>query len=233
MRLWITRAAPEAEKTVERLAALGHQPILAPLLQVHVLPGEMDFTGVAALAFTSANGVRAFAAKSPRRDLTVFAVGSATAHAAREAGFATVTSANGDSAALAAFIAEKAGILKGAVLHPAAREPAGDLVSDLLRLGASARSAPVYETRPMAPSADILVRMAQSPPDLDGILVHSARAAGQVAHVLDGDPAAADIVAYCISRAAAKPLAPLGLKAVIIAEQPNETALLARVDPPA
>ena len=50
----------------------------------------------AALAFTSVNGVAAFAALTPRRDRPVFAVGDATAQAAHDAGFADVLSASGD-----------------------------------------------------------------------------------------------------------------------------------------
>ena len=42
--------------------------------------------GVAALAFTSINGVSAFAELSDRRDLPTFCVGDATADAARELG---------------------------------------------------------------------------------------------------------------------------------------------------
>ena len=61
-RIWITRAQPGAEVTAERVRALGHEAIVAPLLAVRVLPDvTVDLAGVSALAFTSANGVRAVA----------------------------------------------------------------------------------------------------------------------------------------------------------------------------
>src|SRR5204863_98418 len=81
---------------------LGHDAVVLPLLAVRVMPDiSVDLHGVAALAFTSANGVRAFADASGERSLKVFAVGAATALAARQAGFKSVLSADGDVEALA------------------------------------------------------------------------------------------------------------------------------------
>ena len=83
-KIWITRAQPGADATAERVRALGHRPVVAPLLAVQpVLGAEPDLSGVGALAFTSANGVRAFTALSPdgrhrfRREAeTVFGAGA-------------------------------------------------------------------------------------------------------------------------------------------------------------
>jgi uroporphyrinogen-III synthase len=58
-------------------------------------------SGVGALAFTSVNGVEAFAARSAWRETRVFAVGAATAAAARAAGFADIVSSEGGVTALA------------------------------------------------------------------------------------------------------------------------------------
>src|SRR4051812_26476328 len=126
-RIWITRAQPGADVTAERVRALGHDAVVAPLLAVKPLADvHIDLSGVAALAFTSANGVRAFADVSGDRSLKVFAVGAATAAAARAAGFRSVLSADGDVDALAEGIAMRRTELRGAVLHPGAAEPAGD-----------------------------------------------------------------------------------------------------------
>src|ERR1700712_4198561 len=77
-KIWITRAQPAAETTAERVRALGHEALVAPLLEVRALEDvEIDLAGVAALAFTSANGVRAFADLSAERQIRVFAVGGA------------------------------------------------------------------------------------------------------------------------------------------------------------
>src|SRR5258707_10340335 len=77
-KIWITRAQPAADITAERVRALGHEALVAPLLAVRPLPDvEVDLSGVAALAFTSANGVRAFADLSGERSLRGFALGAA------------------------------------------------------------------------------------------------------------------------------------------------------------
>ncbi|MDM8352398.1 uroporphyrinogen-III synthase, partial [Brevundimonas diminuta] len=92
-RVWVTRAEPGAARTADRLTALGFTPITAPLLTLEPLPGALDAVpapaAVAALALTSPNGVEAFAPLISRfRRHPVFAVGDATAEAARAAGFA-------------------------------------------------------------------------------------------------------------------------------------------------
>jgi uroporphyrinogen-III synthase len=62
VRVWITRARPEAEATAARIAALGWTPLIAPLLEIRPLPAPLELEGVGALAFSSRNGVRALAA---------------------------------------------------------------------------------------------------------------------------------------------------------------------------
>jgi len=92
-RVWVTRAEPGAARTAVRLTALGFEPLVAPVLAIRPLSPAIDLTDIAALAFTSVNGVAAFAARTPERDRPVFTVGDATAQAARDAGFTDVRSA--------------------------------------------------------------------------------------------------------------------------------------------
>jgi len=221
-RVWITRARPGAEATAARLSAFGFDPLIDPLLEVRDLPWPPDLAGVGALAFTSRNGVAAFARASRERSLPVFAVGDATADVAAEAGFTHVESARGDVADLAALIVERRPA--GAVLHPAAAEPAGDLVSPLLRAGIEARSVAVYETVARAPDAATLDAL----DDLAAVLLHSPKAARALAAVLEARPAPV-LRALCLSPAVAAPLAGLvadgRLGAVAAAPRPRETAL--------
>ena len=85
LKIWITRAQPGADATAARVHALGHTTLVAPLLAVEMLENaEVDLRDVGALAFTSANGLRAFTRLSADRSLRVFAVGAATALAAWE-----------------------------------------------------------------------------------------------------------------------------------------------------
>jgi uroporphyrinogen-III synthase len=224
-RIWVTRASPGAEATAERLEALGWTPLVDPLLAVRDLSPVLDLSGVAALAFTSLNGVNAFARLDPDRTRRVFAVGDRTAAAARAAGFATVMSADGDVEALAALIIAEAAGLDGAVLHPGALEPAGDLLSPLTAAGITARRLAVYETVTRRPAPETLANFET----LDAVLLHSPRAARILAGLLVDRPAPG-LRALCLSSAVAAPLETPrqagGLESVAFAPRPDETALL-------
>lgn len=193
---------------------------MAPLLAIRPLPQSTpDLEGVTALAFTSVNGVEAFAALSRLRDRPVFTVGDATAEAARAAGFRTVRSASGGLADLAALIAE-AMPSGGRVLAPGALEPSGDLPA-LLAGRVAAEALPVYEA----------VETGAAVPDAcDAVLIHSRRAAKALAAL--GPAAAADRLAVVISDVAAEPLGGAPFRALRVALAPTEAALLAALGQP-
>ncbi len=223
--LWITRAQPGAGATAARVIELGIEPIVAPLLEVRALAGaDLDLAGVSALAFTSANAVAAFAARSPERGFRVFAVGDATAAAARAQRFQSVLSAQGDVAALASALTSRRRELSGVILYPAAAEPSQDLAGALAAIGLNVRQVAVYETVAVAPPDELAARL----PQIDGVLLHSARAAQGLARFAKGHPAP-QLVAYCLSRQIARALSRAGLAQILSAPQPNETALLALV----
>ncbi len=217
MRIWITRAQPGADATAERLRALHFAPVITPVLQVQALQDAPSLEGVGAVAFTSGNAVRAFAGLIAERELPVFAVGDSTAAAAREAGFTQVTSAAGDVSALADRIAQDRQDFVGEVLYPAPAEPAGDLVAALADRGVPARSLPVYRTA----AADFT-----TPPDIDAVMIHSAKAARRLAQDPALAPAAPAMAAICISAAAAEPLSDAGFREILVASAPNEAAML-------
>jgi uroporphyrinogen-III synthase len=225
-KIWITRAQPGADVTAERVRALGHEAIVAPLLAVRPLADvEVDLSGVAALAFTSANGVRAFADLSGERSLRVFAVGAATANAARAAGFRLVLSADGDVEALAEGIAKRRGELRGAVLHPGAAEPAGDLVGALQSHGLEARQLILYETTPVKLASEAAGQLVQA----DAVLLHSPKAAQVLAGVLKTHPAPG-LRALGLSKAVVKPLARAKVGPKSFPSMPLEAALLNLID---
>jgi uroporphyrinogen-III synthase len=221
-RIWVTRAEPGASATAGRLRALGLEPLVSPVLEVRPLEAAIDTDKAAALAFTSANAVRAFAAREPGRALPVFAVGEATAQAALEAGFAAVESADGDVAALARLIAARK---PGLVLNPTAAEPAQDLAALLAPAGVAVRTAALYESVPAEPASALA--------ELDAIttvLVHSPKAARRLAARLDPS-ALARLDFACISEAAARPLLEAGAPARVAASS-TEAALLELVGAP-
>ena len=226
-RVWVTRAEPGAAITAHRLRGLGFEPVVAPLIAVEpVAGGLIDLTGVAALAFTSANGIAAFVDRSAERSLPVFAVGAATADIARKAGFGTVSSADGDVETLALLIAAR-GPYPGVVFHLAPAEGAGDLAGVLRGVGIPARRLVVYRSvdRPPDPATAALI------PDLTAVLLHSPRAGRGLAAWLASHPAP-NLIALCLSAKVAAPLSDLSLAAVRVAVAPTEAALLALLDAP-
>jgi uroporphyrinogen-III synthase len=225
MRVWVTRAEPEAQATAERLRGLGHDPFVAPVLGIRPLNPHVSLAGVAAVAFTSRNGVRHCPMPEGMTSLRAFAVGDATAKAARRAGFRDVRSAGKDGAALARLLAGEVDPGQGAVLVIRAQEAAFDLEGALHATGLETRTAMVYAAAPLLPATEVMAALHAEPP-LGAVLVHSARAARQVARILDGDPAAGGLAVYAISPNAAAPLRALRLKSLDAPPFPNEAALL-------
>jgi uroporphyrinogen-III synthase len=204
----VTRTLPQANETADRLRAMGHDPVVAPVLECRALPAIPDLDGVAALAFTSRNAVAAFARLSDRRDLPLFTTGEATAERARAEGFTEIASAEGDVHDLADLIIRRA---PGLVLHPRAAEPAGDLAGELAKAAIPARSIVIYET----------VETGVSAPAADAVLIHSPRAGAIVARI-----APRTLAVYAISPAAAAALITSNFQPVAVAPYPNEQALL-------
>ncbi len=88
-RLVILRPEPGASATAERARAIGLEPVAMPLFKVEPVAWEAPDAGsFDALLLTSANAVRHGSDGLQKlRQLPVYAVGEATAAAAREAGF--------------------------------------------------------------------------------------------------------------------------------------------------
>jgi uroporphyrinogen-III synthase len=227
--VWITRTQPAAEATARRVRALDLEAVVAPLLEVRpIADAALEMDGVCAIAFTSANAVRAFAERSATRNVRVFTVGDATAEAARAARFATVLSAQGDVRALTAALVARRRELSGVILNPTAAEPAADLAGALEAAGLTVRRAPLYETTEIEPPPELLERL----PQIDHVLLHSAKAARALANVLKTQPAPR-LTALALSREVAKPVARAGLAAVRVAAEPEEAVLLAMLGPSA
>lgn len=222
-RIWVTRSSPGAEATAARLTAGGLTPVIAPLLEVRpVADARLDLTDVRAIAFTSANGVRAFAERSPERGFKVFAVGAATAEAARMARFSTVLSTDGDVSALArALVSRKRELTGGVILHPGAAEPAGDLAGELEAQGLVVRAVPLYETV-LAALPD---GFTQTLADFAAVLVHSPKGAGALKDLLKAHPTPS-LKVFGLSKAVIRPLQRTELAERAAAPEPKDEALI-------
>jgi uroporphyrinogen-III synthase len=230
MRLLATRPIEDSERLAAKLRALGHEPIVAPIMEVQMLDGDpLALDGVQAILATSANGVRALSRRTPRRDTALFAVGPQTAETARAASFSNVVSADGDAAALAETVAAQLDPARGDLFHAAGAETAGRLRQRLEASGFTVVSEILYEARPVErlppAAADALASGT-----LDGVLVFSPRSGKTFASLVSAaglSQHCARLDAYCISAAAAEGLAPLAFARVAVAAQPNEAAILA------
>ncbi len=231
----ITRPDEDAEPLAAALGRRGIEVVREPLLAVRPLPGaSVDLAGVQALVFTSANGVRAFASLSSRRELPVFAVGDATARGAREAGFAKVESASGTVEDLARLVETRLGPKQGPLLHAAGSAVAGDLAGRLGKAGFELRRAVVYETetatqlseetREKLAAGEIGLVLLFSPRTAE-TFVRLARAAGPAVTAGIGKA-----IALALSPAVARAAETLEWRDLRIAERPELPAMLALID---
>jgi uroporphyrinogen-III synthase len=233
MRVMITRAEADARPLAAALRARGIDSISEPLLDIRMLDGPApDLDGVQALLVTSANGVRAFAGRSAARTVKVYAVGDASARAAREMGFADVESADGDVDDLARLVAARAdGAAGGDFLHVAGTKVAGDLAGLLKAAGLGYRRLVLYEAR-TAEGFSPEGREALASGAVDGVLFFSPRTAATfvaLAGAAGLTGACARLVAYCLSAAVAERISGLHWADVVVAERPEQDSLLAAI----
>jgi uroporphyrinogen-III synthase len=218
MRVLITRPIEDANATAAILRERGYEPVIKPLLEIYYREdADISLEGVQAILATSANGIRAIARKTVRRDVVVFAVGAQTAEAARAAGFPNVRSADGDARDLARLIIGTADLKRGELVHVAASETRGDLASTLRRAGFSVRAVTLYDA---VAAKELAVDLSS----IDAVLFYSPRSAAIFAN-LAGD--CSRILACCISAAAAEALKPLRFREIRVASWPDQESLLA------
>lgn len=207
-RLLVLRPEPGASTTVAKARELGLDAISAPLFEIEALKWDApEASGFDGLLLTSANAVRCLGDQLTNlRGLPVYAVGAATAEAAREAGFDIAATGDGGVERLLGSIDGDLRLLHlcGADHH----EPA-DIRQSLTAVA-------VYRARPV------------DDPDLtaanDSVaLLHSPRAGRRFAELVEDKK---PVTAVAISDATAKALGE-GWANVAVAEQPTDDALLA------
>jgi uroporphyrinogen-III synthase len=235
MRLLLTRPRPEAERTATALRTMGHEPVFAPVLEIETIVDAAVGAGpYAAVLMTSGNAARAIA-DHPDRDrltkLTCFAVGPQTAAAARLAGFANVCSAGGDGGDLARLIGEKIGRRSNSLLYLAGDDRARDMAAELATYGLRLDIAVVYRAlaaRNLPPDIAAGLKAGQ----IDGVLHYSRRSTAIFVDCVRAAAVEADAARlkhFCLSARAAEPLAAINAKSIVVAQKPDESAMLALV----
>jgi uroporphyrinogen-III synthase len=237
MQALITRPIEDVEPLAAALAARGIAPVIEPLLAIRPLAAAIpdlaaSLDGAQAVLFTSANGARAFARATARRDLPVFAVGDATARAAAALGFGAVASAAGDVDALAGLVAARLDPERGALLHAAGSAVAGDLAGRLEAAGFQLRRAVLYSADPVARLSAATVAALRGL-RIDAAFFFSPRTAAHfvtLARAARIDEACRHVAALCLSPAVAGELSSLVWAHIVVAAAPEQRALLAAFD---
>jgi uroporphyrinogen-III synthase len=229
LRVVVTRPEPGASATAARLAARGMEPVLLPLTQIRPLHPSLPAGPFDAAILTSANAIRSAGRELVEQVSTmpVFAVGDATAAAARKAGCVNVRVGEGDAVLLARLVADLLPA-PASVLYLAGRLRTPGLEAALGRLGHRVKVVETYDAPPILRSQDELRRLLAPAPDF--CLVHSGRAAELLVEIAGSDPAGTLLSTTrvaAISRPVAAALEPAFSSRVLVAESPDEASLLA------
>lgn len=217
-RLLVLRPEPGASATVRAAESLGWEVTSTPLFQTKAcdwLPA--DSTTFEALLMTSANPARlAGDGLTPLLHLPLYAVGGATADAARAVGFVDIRTGDKDAAAILA-LAARDGV--GALLHLAGRDH-----RDARHPGIRIERKIVYRVDPVGRLPDrALAALGQKAV----VLIHSPRAGRCFAELVDKAGLARSAIRLAAISSAALEAVGGGWQRSIAADAPNNIALLA------
>ena len=223
----ITRPEAAARSLQQALEPLGYQTLIEPMLtieqtgRISAVPNDVQ-----ALILTSAHAVAALGGEA--NGLLIFAVGHATAEAARRAGFANLLVGDGDGAALADLIKERCDPKNGRLLHLSGEVVRDDLHRALAEAGFDVQRDVVYRALASQRLSNATVD-AWRQRQIDAVLLFSPRTAGILVRLLH-DHALIDhvdrTIAICLSEQTATPCRAIDWKDVCVAAQPNQKALI-------
>jgi uroporphyrinogen III methyltransferase/synthase len=242
-RVLVSRSPEQAGALCRALEEAGAEPVLVPMIRVVPAPMAPELEAALAglpeydwIVFTSANGVRAFAALARGAGCALHAlaaralcVGPATRAAAAQAGFAVAAlpAPAGDVEALLAELRSGESMAGRRVLWPRGAAAGPELGLGLREAGAWVDDVVVYRTEPAAFDAPVLLAALEEG-SLHALTFASPSAARSFAAGMgpDGMATARRVVVAAIGRVTASALAQLGLPADAVAESPEPAALV-------
>lgn len=245
MRVLVTRPQPGADRTAARLEAMGHDTVKLPLFESRVTatPGDLpDATEIDGILATSARAFSMFgSAGVPHayRRLPVYAVGPATAEAARNAGFSKVYEGAGSARDLAARVTGdgiETGVVAGAeigrLMRPLylAGQPRRAVIEEALDAARMRHTVlECYRMDEISYATDYFKTRVLTLP-IDAVLFYSANAAmrfsGLMTAQMPGE--AMDSARFgCMSAEVAAALPIAWRRRAFVAAHPDEASLLA------
>lgn len=144
----VTRPINEATPTAEKLEALGHRVVIAPMLQVAPVSFEIPADN-RSLIVTSKNGARMGLAHIGNKARPIFAVGDKTAEEARALGFTNVTVGPGTARQMIPLLLECGISEKRKYTHLCGSNLAYNIAAVLQGEGLDADSTVTYQTQPV------------------------------------------------------------------------------------
>lgn len=231
MRLLITRPEPDAGKLKQLLEQRGHEAMIEALLDVRYIDEAIDPAPYRAVLATSANGVRALERNSGfsrLRQLTLFAVGPATAREGKRAGFKKVLVGGGNVDKLTELVSSHLPADGAPLLHISGKAAAGDLKGELEQRGFKVERFVLYEAV-KATSFTPGTAKAFIAGEIDGVLLYSPRTAAIFSDIvrnakLEGVMDGVDF--YCLSEAVGNNLETIKGINILVAGEPNQEVLL-------
>lgn len=223
MRVLITRPRADAAPLAARLAELGHEARILPLLEI-VRRENVRIPDLAyqCICVTSANAVAALGKSSQSLwHLPLYSVGPQSAAAAQQAGFRSVEAHGGNVDGLVAFLTQRLSTRAGPVLYLSGAETSGDLEGQLTRSGFTVERVIAYDAVAQTPEGlGDAIRWAE------GVLLYSPRTALLwAAEIARAGHDVSHLQYFCLSANVAMRL-PQSWR-IVIAKSPDESAVLA------
>ena len=237
MKLIVTRPEPAASRTAEKLRALGHEVAVSPVLEIVATETKMPNGDFSMIIITSANALRIFERQGFDQSLlktAIYVVGDKTAQKAKDLGFQNVHSAAGNAENLAELIKSRFDVLvidKRPALYVCGENSTSGFTDELSKFGLNITVWVNYKANLVdqltKKSSDFLAI-----DDLVGILLYSARSAGQFSRLIDRKKTSyviENMSIFALSSAVKKALSKDLQKVAKIAEKPNEQSLFALI----
>ena len=235
MRLLLTRPKSDDDPLPGLLEAAGHSIIVEPLLSVESLQPAPLIEGVMqAVVATSANAIRAAkggALLGPVLALPLFAVGTATATAARDAGFKHIVEGPGTARDLVPFMLARLKPQDGGILYLRGELVAFELAPELGQAGLDVQERIVYRAVPASAFSPLALKGLRQG-KIDGVVLLSPRTATIYAGLVSAAGLSPEIhkpAHYCLSDRVAAPLAALPAVTTRIATRPSLQELVALI----
>ena len=142
--LLLTRPQKDAQAFAQEV--LSHQPaaqiLISPVLTITPIGTLPDLSAYAAVVFTSRHAVACFAHAHIPKEIICFAVGEATAEAAKKLGFLVINSAGAAQDLI--LLVQKTGAA-GPLIHPHGQHARGQIATTLTKKGIPCAECVIYD----------------------------------------------------------------------------------------